>query len=75
MKKCNENWLEIKNKYQKLLSDADSTNSFRCNFTIKMQVKVCKLLNKLVSSPHVEEALVGYEEVSDENETLSISIK
>ncbi len=54
MQKCNQNWLQIKNGYKKLLAETDSTNSFRCNFTIKMQVKVCKLLNRLVNSPHVE---------------------
>lgn len=53
--------MEIKQSYKKLLSEADSTNSFRCNFTLKMQVKLCKLLNKLVNSPNVDESLMGYE--------------
>lgn len=75
MEKCNQQWMVIKEGYQKVLKEADSTNSFRCNFSLKMQVRTCKLLNKLVNSGSTEEALGGYEELGDETESMSILIK
>lgn len=75
MEKCNQQWSTIKEGYKSLLKDADSTNSFRCSFSLKMQVRVCKLLNRLVNSPSTDDTLLGYEELGDENENLSILMK
>ena len=63
MEKCNEKWLLIKKGYNQILTEADSSNSFRVNFTVKIKVKTAQLLNKLVNSPNVEESLNGYEEL------------
>ena len=63
MEKCNEKWLSIKRGYKKILTEVDSSNSFRINFTVKIKVKTAKLLNKLVNSPNTEDSLNGYEEL------------
>ena len=75
MEKCHQQWSTIKIGYQNILKEADSANSFRCNFSQKMQVRTFRLLNKLVNSPNSEDFLNSYEEMNDENENLSLCIR
>lgn len=44
----------------KILEDADSFNSIRCNFTVKLQISIVKLINRLVNSSSVDESLQDY---------------
>jgi hypothetical protein len=75
IEKCNLKWKEIKSHYRDMLGQLNSFNSLRCHFTMRTQIEIVRLINRLVNSTSVEESLEDYEDLYLENETLTLEIK
>lgn len=75
MQRCNSRWVQIKQKSHQILFKVDSYNSSRCNFTTRQQIKLIKMVNKLVGNQTIEDSLAEYQDLIFESSELSLQIK
>lgn len=75
MDKCGKQWQNIKEEYSSILAELNSLNSLRSHFTMKTQIEIVTLVNRLVNSPSVEESLAEYQDLLLENQTLTFEVK